>query len=744
MNLEWRTRITKLTIFLLLAFGPAAAALHAVELDETERRIMPDPVTETVCIDGQLIEPVWALTPIRRQWITFNPAYGEKLDFATDVWLAYDRSNLYFAFRCHDPEPAKIKTALAKRDSGGSDDWVGVAIDGLNNRQSTFEFYVNPSGVQLDGMTTAMYADSLDIAHDFVWESAARIDAGGYTAEIRIPLESLRFKGGAKVEMGMIFFRHISRLGRMGCWPEIKVGRNQFHFLATVVYDGVKKGLNLELLPNFTLNRGSERQDGDSWQEADWMTNAGLSLKYGLSSSVTAEATVNPDFSQVESDAYQVEVNQRYPVFYSEKRPFFMEGLNSFDFGLINNGMMLASAYSRFIADPDWAAKLSGTAGRMQFALLAADARAPGLPWEDGLNPADGRRAYWGLLRLKYSLGSDDSLGLIYSGRGFAGGSNQAAGVDLQYRLFQSLRLLVSYLHSETVDASGKPSRSGNGFSAMAQYSDRRWQAWATGEVWDRDFAMASAFLYRSAIRRGQVFLGRNLYPRRGGSWWERLQASIRCEAIHDLATGLDDRSANLSLSLYAKRSGVFRVAFSAGDEGWAGRQFSLQTWTVNGRMQACKWLFAYASLQLGDKIYYDPQHPFLGSGSRLQLAATVQPSIRLNLDLEYIRDALSRQAAGGREPVYAVRIANLLASYQFNRFFFVRGALRYDDYQKQLLTDFLASFTLIPGTVIHLGYGSLYEDRQWVETRWVPGAGRLHEMKNSLFFKVSYLWRIH
>lgn len=723
-----------MVVLLISVLWPATIALEAVDLDEKAQRISPDLITETVKIDGQLSEPVWGRAPISRQWITFNPTYGEKLDFATDVWLAYDRSNLYFAFRCHDPEPNKIKTSLAKRDSGGNDDWIGVAIDGLNNRQSTFEFYVNPSGVQLDGMTTAMYADSLDAAHDFVWESAARIDAGGYSAEIRIPLESLRFKGGSEVVMGMMFFRHISRLSRMGSWPEIKVGRNQFHFLAAVAYRDLQKGLNLELLPNFTLNRGNERRDDGLWAGADWTANAGLSLKYGLSSAVTAEATLNPDFSQVESDAFQVEVNQRYPVFYSEKRPFFMEGVNVFDFGLINNGMMLASVYTRFIADPDWAAKLSGTAGRTQFAVLAAD--------DD--NAAAGRRAYWGVLRLKYSLGSDNSLGLIYSGRSFAGGFNQVAGADLQYRLFQNLRLLISYLHSETTDTAAGPSRSGNGVSAMAQYSDRSWQAWATGEVWDRNFAMASAFLSRSAISRGQLFLGRNLYPRPGGSWWERVQATLRYEAIHDLETGLDDRSANLALSLYTRRSGVFRLSFNAINEAWAGRLFARQLWAGNGRLQVCKWLFAYASLQLGEKIYYDPQDPFLGSGSQFQLAASLQPSVRLNLNLEYIRDVLSRRMDGRSEPVYAVRIANLQASYQFNRFFFVRGALRYDDYQRQLLTDFLASFTLIPGTVIHLGYGSLFENRQWIDARWVPGQDRLHEVKNSLFFKVSYLWRIH
>ena len=120
-------------IYILAVLWLAIPALDAVELDEKTPRIVPDLMSAAVKIDGQLTEPAWALAPIRRQWITFNPAYGEKLDFPTDVWLAYDRSNLYFAFRCHDPEPAKIKTSLAKRDSIGSDDWIGVAIDGLNN-----------------------------------------------------------------------------------------------------------------------------------------------------------------------------------------------------------------------------------------------------------------------------------------------------------------------------------------------------------------------------------------------------------------------------------------------------------------------------------------------------------------------------------------------------------------------------------------------------------------------------------
>ena len=153
------------------------------------------------------------------------------------------------------------------------------------------------------------------------------------------------------------------------------------------------------------------------------------------------------------------------------------------------------------------------------------------------------------------------------------------------------------------------------------------------------------------------------------------------------------------------------------------------------------KWLYMQASYRYGDQVYYNPQDPCLGTGDTLILGFILQPGVRLKLDFQFLHSVLYREIDDQR--LYSNDILNLLTTYQFNKYFFLRAALRYDNYQEKLLTDFLASFTLIPGTVIHLGYGSLYEKKAWENNRWVTGQDNFLNMKNSLFLKVSYLWRI-
>jgi hypothetical protein len=152
-------------------------------------------------------------------------------------------------------------------------------------------------------------------------------------------------------------------------------------------------------------------------------------------------------------------------------------------------------------------------------------------------------------------------------------------------------------------------------------------------------------------------------------------------------------------------------------------------------------WFLIICNYRYGDQIYYHPEEPFLGTGHRFSTGIVIQPAPRLNLDAEYIYNDFYRK--DHRQKFYTFNIFNLLTTYQFNKYFFIRAAVRYNDYQKRLLTDFLASFTLIPGTVVHLGYGSLYESKDWQDNQWVPGQGSLLNMKNGLFFKVSYLWQL-
>jgi hypothetical protein len=717
--------------------------IRAEALGQEKGIITPYQISQPLKIDGDLSEEAWSNPAVSGDFITFSPVFGEGLGQETKVWTAYDRENLYFAFKCYDTEPRRIKTSISRRDRIDSDDWVGVVLDTMDNRQSSYEFYVNPHGIQEDGITSAVNGWAFDGAPDFVWESAGKVTHEGYQVEIRIPLDTLRFKGGEEVKMGIVFMRSISRLGKMGAWPEIKAGFTQFNSMSTIVYRDIKKVLNLEILPNFTYSRNVQREDNHTWGESDTLKTLGVSLKYGISSSITTEATLNPDFSQVESDAFQVEVNQRYPIFYSEKRPFFMEGMNAFDFGLINEGMMESAVYTRSIIDPAWAAKLSGTSGKLLFALLAANDDAPGRNWTTGTNPDEGKEAFWGIARVKYNLGSDNSLGILYSGRHFAGNKNNVLGADFQYRLFKYARINLSYLYSLHKEAGDSRVKKGNGLNAMLQYTTRKLETWAAYERYDNEFTMASAFLNRTALSRGLIFLGPNFYPQknRKNPWLRRMQLFFQFSALHDLDTGVNDTSWGVGLNLYLTRSGFFRTEFRDEKEAWQGQLFDLNYVYAYGSLQLFKWLNLEGFYRYGDAIYYDPVEPFAGSSREGWLRFNLQPHVKLNLNFEFIRNVLFRKPDNLR--VYTVEILNLLITYQFNRYFFIRAAVRYNDYQRKLITDLLASFTLIPGTVIHLGYGSLYENKTWENGQWVGGQSRLLNMKNSLFFKVSYLWRI-
>jgi hypothetical protein len=714
--------------------------VHPVELLENGSKIIPDRTSETIKIDGDLSENIWSKASISEDFLTFMPVYGERLSQETKVWMAYNSESLYFAFKCYDNEPGKIKTSISQRDRMFNDDWVAVLIDAMGNKQTSYEFYVNPNGIQGDNLNSAV--TGTDLAPDFVWESAGRITPEGYQVEIRIPLVSIRFKSGTEVKMGILLLRNISRLGTGATWPKTEPGQTDFNFMATVLYKDLKNQLKLEVLPNFTYSRNIERKDADNWGESEISKNIGVSVKYGISSAVTAETTINPDFSQVESDAFQMEVNQRYPVFYSEKRPFFMEGMDIFDFGIITQGMMIASVHTRSILDPGWAAKFSGASGKMNFALLAANDQSPGLAWEGEVNPHEGKKAFWGIARSKYNLGSDNSLGILYSGRYFAGASNNVLGVDVQYRPFKDARINAAYLYTRTKEFPGDRVKPGNGFNAIFQYFVPRLLVWATYERYDNNFTMNSAFMNRTNISRGQVYLGPNFYIKtKGAAWLRRIQLYTQYSRLHDLDTGMDDTYWRLGLNMYFTRQGFFRFEYRREKEAWLGQLFNKNYLFATGRLQPYKWLNISGDYRRGDQIYYHPEDPCLGTGNQIRFALTFQPNIKLNLGFEFFHDELDRETDD--QKIYAVDILNIQTTYQFNKYFFIRGAVRYDNYQDKLLTDLLASFTLIPGTVLHLGYGSLYERKEWQNNQWVPGQGSLNNMKNGLFFKVSYLWQI-
>ena len=295
----------------------------------------------------------------------------------TEVRVVYDDRAIYLAFRCRDPEPEKVRSTLSRRDQLWNDDWVGLSLDPVGNGQSSYDLFVNAAGVQADILTTPSAGENS--APDWVWDSAGRRTSEGYEAEIRLPLTTIRFKSGPEVRMGILFWRRVSRLGMSASWPEVPAGKSFIERHARLTLRDLKQPLTLEVIPSATYSRRQTRVSPEAFGPTESDPDAGISVKYGVTSSTTIEGTVNPDFSQVESDAFQVEVNQRFPVFYSEKRPFFMEGMGTFELaGVGGDANMRTAVNTRVIEDPLWGGKASGTAGRATFALLAAGDEAPG------------------------------------------------------------------------------------------------------------------------------------------------------------------------------------------------------------------------------------------------------------------------------------------------------------------------------------------------------------------------------
>lgn len=712
----------------------------AVELKEEgkEKFITPDKTSSPIKIDGVLDEAVWKLPPINKTFKTINPNYGDDLSQETKVWAAYDRENLYFAFMSYDTEPDKIKTSIAQRDNITQDDLVGILLDALGNKQSNYEFYINPNGIQWDGITSAVSGP--DSSPDFVWDSASKMTDQGYQVEVRIPLESIRYQGKKEVKMRVVFVRQISREAT-ATWPALQPGQTDFNFMANIIYRDLKGALKLEVLPNFTYSRDSDRQFTETWQKTT-DTNIGVGLKYGLSTSMTVEATINPDFSQVESDVFQVEINRRYPIFFVEKRPFFMESKEVLDFGIIDQGMMISPIYTRFIVDPGWAAKFSGSAGRMNFAFLAANDRSAGRAWQNGINPHEGKSAFFGIVRAKYNIGSDNSIGILYSGRHFAaaGQRNDVGGIDLKYRFIKDLRLSLSYLYSATREAEGAPLQNGSGWNAMLQYNKPTFFANAAYERYDTDFYMATAFQNRVGIGRGwiQLMPRFNMKIKKLG-WLRRIAPYVFYSKLHDLGTKMDDTYRTLGLNFGFSPMGEISIEYRDEDEAWAGKMFDKKYLFSFGSIQLLKWLNLNGQLYIGDQIYYTDD-PFVGDNFAVDIGVTLQPGVKLKVGLNYSYQIFKEKQQN--QKLYSVNIYNLHTTYQFNKYFFLRGILRYDSLREILLTDLLASFTLIPGTVVHLGYGSLYLKNQWQGNQWIPGQGDLIKMRQGLFFKASYLFR--
>ena len=497
------------------------------------------------------------------------------------------------------------------------------------------------------------------------------------------------------------------------------------------------------MIPSATYSLDQARETRSSFGSATGDAEFGVSGKVGLTSAVTVEATLNPDFSQIESDAFQVEVNQRYPVFFSEKRPFFMEGRDIFSLaGPGGDSNLIAAVHTRKIVDPVFGAKLTASAANVTGGVLSAWDEAPGKTVDPGSpNPHEGDVKGYNIARATYSLGGGSYVGAIGTDTRFGGGSNTVGGADISLKLGSRQRVSGMALYTASQELDHGAHTSGAAGHAMWLFDTRRVTVQAFAEHYDRDFRMDTAFYNQTGITRGWVYAGYSFYPDKARTPWLRrvVPFVFTQHGVDRVADGRDHVTVP-GVRLNFTRQGFFRVDAILGEEPWAGQQFSIDKGRVMGNVQLLRWLYISGRVVAGNATYYDTVAPFQGRSRQASLDVNIEPIPQLSQQVSATFVDFDRASTG--EDVYEVTIVNTRTVYQFNKHFFLRAIAQYDSQRERVLTDFLASYELRPGTVFFVGYGSLLERRAFEDGQWIPLRGEYLTTRRGLFLKASYLFR--
>ena len=708
--------------------------------------------TSVIAVDGVLAEDAWAhatVVPLPYEWA---PGDNVTPPVRTECLLTVDRTNLYIAFRAYDPEPRRIRAHLMDRDDTDTliqDDHIGIMIDTFNDERRAFQFRVNPLGVQADAVFSEQ--DGIeDFSWDMIWASAGRITTEGYIVEIALPLKQLRFQPGeAEQTWGFEAFRS---------WP-----RNLRHRITSAYRDrnkgcvlcqenkitgfaGLSQGRNLEFDPTATFSRTDARTSSDSASLAsgDPKADAGLTARWSVTPNMTFNGTVNPDFSQVEADVAQLDVNTRFALFYPEKRPFFLEGLDFFT-------TPIQSVFTRTVSDPYFGAKLTGKRGADAVGVFVTRDRINNLviPANQGSDYAsvdDGVTTTVG--RYRRDVGRGSTVGGLYAGREGASYHNRQMGVDGFWRINPSDAVRVQFLRSDTqyptsiVADYGQQAREFAGSAVYVDYQhiSRNWLGVGGFESYSPGFRSDTGFIprvdYTNTFAQAQ-----RRFQRGAGSWFNSIDIGMNGMRTTDSAWTLTDQTigpfcdytgpyqTTLHVSMphdtvvyEGVRYEYPRPNFVAGIKPFGGFNIQL-VGQFGGGVDFANNRKATRVMQLGPRFDYRP------------LSST-------SVGVSYNLDELS--VDGGR--LYRAHLAQVRVLYHLNVRTYLRAILQYTDISRnpnlytspvearsrELFSQYLFSFKLNPQTVLFAGYSGNALSGQTIDLR----------RKNRTFFmKLGYAW---
>jgi len=760
-------------------------------------------------IDGKLDDDSWQNAVVLKDFYQIEPGDNVAPSRKTELRIGYDPKFLYIAFICYD-EPDKIRATVAKRDSIFSDDYVGFFLDTFNDKRKAFEAFFNPFGIQADGILTEGSGE--DFSFDLVMESKGLVGETGYTVEVAIPFKSLRYEAGKDKLWGVHFFRRIKRFeNELNSWMpfsrSIDSTLSQAGHLTGL--DGIAAERTIELIPSLTLSQdgrfvrsygvfpGSPNAASDPGRIVNQpvLFDPGLTARFIPSSAVTLDLAINPDFAQVEADQLVVTANQRFPIFFAEKRPFFLEGIEIFR-------TPANAVHTRAIVDPDIAIKSTGKVGRNSFGFMVASDNGPGnLTGDDRLDkknfPFLDKNAYIGVLRLKRDVGKENSLGILATSYNFIQKHNQLLSIDGRFRLDPKSTFSFQVLGTTSRNHFFDPNdglrryRTGNGFGYWYSYGNfgRNWGLEVGGDGYTKDYRSDVGFIERTNSNFNYVF-GRYKSERNPKkkiiSWevynfthidndWQGRMYAWESETLIELALPPNSWFGGFWEPGYerlfdhefgatreARPCNPFAVAnkctfYGASNERsslkqhfavFGGSQYSKKI-SFNGQVTLRKGHFdldfgnapkypraSPAALLLGKDAPLDP-----GRGNLLQITGTFtfQPTNELRTSLSLNKQRLVRYDTG--RVAFDINILTFRGTYQFTKATFARAIVDYNTLTSRVRSQLLAGWTPNPGTSLYVGYNDdmTYNSPNPFTSRLTPGFRR---NSRTFFVKMSYLIR--
>ncbi|MEJ2482814.1 MAG: carbohydrate binding family 9 domain-containing protein [Gemmatimonadota bacterium] len=713
-------------------------------------------------LDGELDDPGWRGAARADGFSTNFPDEMGEPEVKSEVLVTYDDDNLYLAFIAFD-DPSTIRATMRDRDEMFSDDYFGILLDTYGDASWAVYLFANPYGVQ--GDTRFAVTSGEDSSFDLLYYTEGKITDDGYVIEMRVPFASLRFPDTEEQVWRATFWRTRPRGSReQHTWAAIDRDNSCFlcQYGTLTGIRGVKPGGALELLPTVVGSQSSSISDPDDpaggMQDEGFEGEPSLGMRYSFPVGLTTDLALNPDFSQIESDAAQIDANSTFALFYPERRPLFQEGAEVFS-------TSIDQVYTRSINNPQVVGKAIGRLNRTTLGYIGGvDETSPILiPLEERSFVGQTDKSVSNIVRAQQSFLEDSYAGLLFTDRRFLDhrGSNTSLGVDGQLRFLDKYRFewqLVGSHSQEPSDSTltagvndltfdgGKrtvaydgESFFGNAAYASVERNARTWNFDFDYWQYSPTFRVDNGFETRNDLRRVSMYQGLNFWP--SAAWIDRVGPGVYGQMAWNWAGEKKSDYLQLWMNAQLKGQTSLEPAIEIENERFGGIDFrgltNLRVFANSNFSEPVKLGFFVAR---GDRIARNLDTPELGTGTDAELFGTFTLFRRFVLQPSVQYSDLHTQDDG--EEVFKGFVLRTRANLQFSRELFLRLIVQWDDFGGNFSFEPLLTYRLNPWTVFYVGATSGYSDYGRRDDLDLPTEAGLVQTSRQFFLKFQYLLR--